>query len=210
MVVTNDVYLMKPEDVDTFSESAALAFEDYPLFRYFVGTPYDYNAAKTILSASIKAMDRQAIGIASGKDGAALAVFVHPDYNGTPTLPFLSSGGIKLSFMQSPAIFIRLSNYENYAMRLKKKYADNNCWYLYNLTVSPEYQHKGLASKVLRPMLDFLDATGQSCYLETNKDINVPLYEHFGFALMETGVIPGTDISHYAMLRPPRKATKEQ
>ena len=155
-------------------------------------------------------MKRHAIGIAAGKDGAALAIFVHPDYNGTPTLPFLSSGGIKLPFMKSPSILMRLLNYEKYAMQLKKKYADNNCWYLYNLTVTPEYQHKGLASKVLRPMLDFLDVTGQSCYLETNKDVNVPLYEHFGFELKETGVIPGTDISHYAMLRHPRYAMNER
>ena len=36
MLTANDVYLMKPEDVDAFSKSMALAFKDYPLFRYLV------------------------------------------------------------------------------------------------------------------------------------------------------------------------------
>ena len=199
---------MKPEDIDKFAESSALAYQDYPLFRYFVGTPYDYKAASTILSSSIKAMGHHAIGISSGQDAAALAVFVHPNYNGTPTIPFLLSGGIKLPFIQSPNILLKLLNYENYAMQLKQKYADETCWYLYNLTVRPEHQHKGMATNVMRPMLDFFDATGQSCYLETNKDNNVTLYEYFGFELMETGTIPGTDIAHYAMLRQPPKTAQ--
>ena len=52
-------------------------------------------------------------------------------------------------------------------------------------------------------MLDFFDATGQSCYLETNKDCNIAMYEHFGFKLMEKGFIPNTNVAHYAMRREP-------
>ena len=88
-------------------------------------------------------------------------------------------------------------------MKTKEKYSDENCWYLYSLTVHPDHQHKGLASKVMRAVLDFFDATGQSCYLETNKHCNVLMYEHYGFQLMETGTIPGTNVAHYAMRREP-------
>ena len=35
--------------------------------------------------------------------------------------------------------------------------------------------------------------------METNKKENVSLYEHFGFKLMEEGMVPKSDVRHYAM-----------
>ncbi len=140
----------------------------------------------------------------AGENYAAVALFIKPGYKGAPALPFLFKGGLKLLFKHSPSLYFRMINYENNAMKVKSKYADDNCWYLYNLTVHPDFQKKGLASKVLNPMLEFFDKTGQSCYLETNKDINVAMYEHFGFEVMEKGVIPGTDVCHYGMKRLPK------
>lgn len=134
-----------------------------------------------------------------------MAIFIKPGYKGTPAIPFLFYGGFKLIFKNSFGVVFRLLNYENYAMKLKKKYADENCWYLYSLTVHPQYQKTGLASKVIMPMLNFFDTTGQSCYLETNKRCNASMYEHFGFEIMENVNIPRTDIPHYAMLRTPKK-----
>lgn len=43
-----------------------------------------------------------------------------------------------------------------------------------------------------------------SAYLETNKQSNVSLYQHFGFQLSEQGLIPGNNVMHYAMIRPPQ------
>lgn len=195
--------LLKANEIDAFATSAAESYRDYPLFQYFIGKDYCVDAAKTILAASIKAMGNQAIGITSGSDNTAIAVFAKPNYSGTPAIPFVLNGGIKLAFKHSLSILLRLLNYENYAMQMKGRHAHNDCWYLYTLTVAPENQHKGLATSILQPMLDFLDATRQSCYLETHKDTNVALYEHYGFKLTETGMIPGTSVAHYAMLRSP-------
>lgn len=200
----HEVSLMKPEDIDTLSQSAASAYQAYPLFEYFIGkNDYD-DTARLIMSASIKSMGTKAMGITCGEHGEAFVVFARPNYSGTPALPFLRSGGLKLAARYSPALLLRLLHYENYAMKMKKRHTDRNCWYLYTLTVAPELQHKGMATRVLQPMLNFFDGTGQSCYLETHKASNVQLYEHYGFTLVETGKIPGTDIVHYAMLRKPR------
>ena len=49
----------------------------------------------------------------------------------------------------------------------------------------------------------FLSKQNSVCYLETNKDTNVPIYEHFGFKLMEKGFIPETDVMHFAMVKQP-------
>ena len=202
------VNIIKVGEFETAFKSAASAYENYPLFNYFLEENSKADLIKQILSASVKAIKSESIGLSVGGKHHAVAIFIKPNYKGVPVFPFLLSGGAELIFKHSPQIIFRLLNYERYAMMLKKQYSDENCWYLYSLTVHPRYQHKGLASAVIRPMLDFLDATGQSCYLETNKSCNVSMYEHFGFVLLETGKIPRTSVVHYSMRREPQNIFK--
>ena len=84
-------------------------------------------------------------------------------------------------------------------MKLKENNSSSNDWYLYNLSVVKDKQGKGIASKLLKPMLQFLNEQNKGCYLETNKKANVNLYEHFGFRLMEEGMVPKSNVYHYAM-----------
>lgn len=52
-------------------------------------------------------------------------------------------------------------------------------------------------------MLGFLDEEKMVSYLETNKQSNVTLYQHYGFDLMKEERIPKTPVIHYAMVRDP-------
>ena len=196
--------LFKNKDVDRVLNSVALAYENYPMFNYIVSGKSKAGSIKQIIKSSILASKVDYIGLTFGENNEAVAIFIKPNYKGAPALPFFFKGGLKLIFMHSLSIVLRLLNYENHAMKIKEKYSDDNCWYLFSLTVHPNYQHTGLATKVMQPMLDFFDATGQSCYLETNKECNIAMYEHYGFRLMEAGSIPGTDVMHYTMRRDPQ------
>ena len=40
----------------------------------------------------------------------------------------------------------------------------------------------------------------KTCYLETNNDPNAPIYEHFGFKVMEKTIVLYSDVPHYSML----------
>ena len=61
----------------------------------------------------------------------------------------------------------------------------------------------GIASKLMRPMLHFCDEEKMVSYLETNKEKNVGLYQHYGFELMKEEMIPKSNVIHYAMIRRP-------
>jgi ribosomal protein S18 acetylase RimI-like enzyme len=78
-------------------------------------------------------------------------------------------------------------------------------WYLGTLGVIPEMQGKGYASRLLNPMLARGDQDCLSCYLETQLEARVSLYEHFGFRVIEKSIIPGTGITNWAMLRDAKK-----
>ena len=203
-----EFYKMSVKDIDRFSECAALAYKDYPLFKYITNGRCDYKVIKTIISSSIYSMGGQVIGFSNKEDAHAVVLFAPPKYTGSKTVPFLLTGGIKLAFIAPLSTFVRLLRYENHAMKLKKNYTNHDCWYLYNVTVKPEFQNNGDCSKLLKPMFEYFDRTGQDCYLETHNENNVKLYEHFGFYLLEISNIPKTNVKQYSMLRKARTLNK--
>jgi hypothetical protein len=46
-----------------------------------------------------------------------------------------------------------------------------------------------------------MDTEHLPCYLETHNQKNVPIYRHYGFKVVEEDIVPGTEITHWAMLR---------
>ena len=73
--------------------------------------------------------------------------------------------------------------------------------FLQAIGVTPRFQGKGYASKLLRSMLNRIDKEHLSCYLETISEKNVSLYEHFGFKTIDKSNTPGTTLMNWAMLR---------
>lgn len=57
--------------------------------------------------------------------------------------------------------------------------------YLRVLGCDPGRQGQGVGSRLLRPMLDELDRTGQPAYLESSNERNHPFYRRHGFEVME-------------------------
>ncbi len=75
--------------------------------------------------------------------------------------------------------------------------------FLFILGVRPDCQGKGYAGQLLRPVLSRLDREGRPCYVDTVNPDAVPMYEHFGFRVVESSPIPGTPLTGWALLRPP-------
>jgi ribosomal protein S18 acetylase RimI-like enzyme len=77
--------------------------------------------------------------------------------------------------------------------------------YLYVLGVEPRQQGRGVARRLLEPMLARCDAVGHDVYLETAKAKNVQFYERYGFELRGVAEHPGLP-SLWGMFRPGRSA----
>lgn len=198
------LYLVTKEDVDRLAEIAADAYQDYPLHNWFTNGKYDKIASKLIMQISLKTMTEDAVIYADSEEMNGFAVWLPLGFTGSKTIPFLASGGLKLILHSGLGIIGRLLTYENYAMNLKKEFTDHYDWYLYNLSIRKDAQGKGIASKLMRPMLQFCDDERMVTYLETNKESNVSLYRHYGFDLMKEEIIPKTTVTHYAMVRHPQ------
>ena len=55
--------------------------------------------------------------------------------------------------------------------------------YLWFIGVSPDAQHQGLGSTLLKEIIEQCDTAGMPVYLETSVQQNVPWYEKFGFGI---------------------------
>ena len=198
------LYIVEKKDIDRLAEVAADAYRDYPLHNWFCKGKYDSKASELLMKITLKTMNEEAIIYADNEEINGFAAWLPFGFKGTETLPFLKNGGLKL-FLHTGLGFVgRLLSYENYAMNLKRQFTDHYDWYLFNLSIKKDAQGRGIASKLMRPMLQFCDDERMVAYLETNKGANVPLYEHYGFDLMKEELIPGSPVTHYAMVRHPK------
>ena len=195
------LHIISKNEIDKLADVAMDAYENYPLHNWFCGGTYNLFISKIIMKISLKSMFDNGVIYADSPELNGFAIWLPPPFSGNKTLPFLFNGGIKLILKSGLGIIAKLLKYENYAMSLKKKYTNHEDWYLFNLSVAKKSQNQGIASKLMRPMLELCDSNQFVCYLETGKESNVGMYEHFGFELAEQGMVPGTTVGHYAMVR---------
>ena len=159
------LYLVKEKDLDRLAEIAADAYQDYPLHNWLTKGKYDKVASKLIMQISLRTMTEDAVIYADSEAMNGFAVWLPFGFTGNKTIPFLLSGGLKLILHSGLGIIGRLLTYENYAMGLKKEFTDNYDWYLYNLSIKKDAQGKGIARKLIRPMLQFCDDEKMVAYL---------------------------------------------
>jgi GNAT superfamily N-acetyltransferase len=97
----------------------------------------------------------------------------------------------------------RQKAYFKYAAAVRTRVTPERYWYLQILGVDPDFQGQGYSSRLLKPMLEWVEREALPCFLETQLETNVPLYEHFGFRVVEAGIIPGGNIKSWAMVKKP-------
>ena len=198
------LYIVGKKDIDRLADVATDAYRDYPLHNWLTKGKYDEVASRLLMQITLKTMTEDAVIYADSEEINGFAAWLPFGFTGNKAIPFLRSGGFRLILHSGFGIISRLSAYEKYAMNLKKEYTDNYDWYLFNLSIKKDAQGKGIASKLMRPMLQFCDDERMVAYLETNKDTNVGLYRHYGFDLMKEELIPKSPVMHYSMVRHPK------
>lgn len=137
--------------------------------------------------------------MALGADGSAVgAALWYPP--GTKKHSFREALAESLTFL--PAGLPHLSK----AARLQRLVVGNwpkeEHWYLSVLSISPESQRGGYGSALLRPGLEAADRDGTGCWLETQRESNIPFYARFGFQLLRKVEVE-SGVPLWLMWRPP-------
>lgn len=194
-------YILSNEQLDKIAYNLAISFKGYPLFEYFSNYKYDIDKMTTFWKVSLNTMSEKTVIISDSDKLNSIAIFSPYDNKEFSLWKYIKAGGMKLVLKLGIKNIKRMTAFEDFALSLKAKYSNENCWYFYSFVTVPEYRGKGIGSKILNQMISFLDERKQDCYLETLLPVNVEIYKKYGFELMETALVPNSDLTIYAMLR---------
>lgn len=118
-----------------------------------------------------------------------------------PTIPFMQNGGIGLCHYFGLNLYIRSLNYENNCREVKSRYTTPDTWYCTCFVVVPALQGQGIGSPLIRPTLEIFERNHIPLYLGTHKAINVEIYKHYSFEMVDCNPISKTGIMQYSMIK---------
>ncbi len=144
----------------------------------------------------------QAYGVGDPLEG--VAIWELPGQHAPTAGQYIRAGALRVLFSPMLMPVIRSGGKFREIQAMRRRHAPRPHYYLSVLAVAPESQGKGLASRLVRPMLAEADERSQGAYLETMRQRNVAIYEHLGFRCVEEYRVPKTDLTVWAFYRPPK------
>jgi GNAT superfamily N-acetyltransferase len=182
----------------------SMAFKDE--FKDIFPDPEDRRIKEPILNEFLLRRDysySKAFITSSNLEG--IAVWMRSNKRGRrPFWRILTSGAIWQAIRLGLKPLKKMQVYDQYIEKKHNELAPMKHWYLVVLAVDPEHQGKGYASKLVKKMLTDIDKDGLPCYVETEGEKNVSMYQHFGFEIVDEFVVPDTNDKLVAMLRQPK------
>jgi ribosomal protein S18 acetylase RimI-like enzyme len=140
-----------------------------------------------------------------------IAIWSHSDqWNKRNFLRIIASGAIWQAIKIGYKAMQKMRKFDEYVENKHRELMPEKHWYLSVLAVDPDYQGNGYGSQLIRGMLSRIDEEGLPCYVETEGEKNVAMYEHFGFEVLEEFTIPNSKDKLIAMLRKPQKDPNKQ
>lgn len=135
-----------------------------------------------------------------------VACWLPPGETKVSTSRILRTGGLWTPLALGPAAFLRLMAMTSHLDAAHERNAPDPHWYLYILGTEPLSRGRGVGRALLRPVLERAEADGKACYLETQNERNVPVYESLGFRLASESEVPGRSLRMWTMRREPARA----
>lgn len=198
----NNLVRLEKSQVRAASEVLSRAFYDDPLFSSFIPDPLQrkkklHYLLETIVNYSVSY--GEVYSTSSNFEG--IAVWLPSDKVDMTLWRGIRSGGISIIFNLGLQSTFRQLSVSDYICSIHKGHIATPHWYLYLLGVDPAFRGKGYASKLVKAMLDRTDHEGFACYLDNTNVKNLPMYQHYGFRVIEEYEIPKTGVKIWAMLK---------
>ena len=197
-------HLARPEEIGDAADVLAVAFHDDPLFAFMLRrTSSRHRTLRTFFKAYL------AVAVGAGRvtiDGDPIdgvAIWESPQAGSTsvslrqigPFLPLLATA--------YPAGLRRARPITNRTEAMHKTAAPGPHYYLDNLAVRAGSRGRGVAGRLVRPVVERADRDGVPAYTDTVNPENVTIYEHLGFALVDTAEITSTGITVFGLRHDP-------
>ena len=176
-------YVMQHGDIQRFAATLADGFSQYCMFKHVCCGEYNHGLMRLFWEVSIALLPDNAICIADSKEANSVLIYIPPKSKEPSLLDYIKAGGVKMFFKFGIRRIIRLTRFNIEIEQVAKRYRNANDGYLMAFATRIDKQGQHYGKPLMTALLDYLDASGESCYLETLEAKNVALYQHFSFRL---------------------------
>ena len=197
-----ECYIMQHEDIERFATTLADGFSQYNMFKHVCYGKYDQDLMRLFWEVSLTILPNNAICIADSNDVNSVLVYIPPKSKDPSLLDYMKAGGMKMFFKFGFRRIIRLTRFNIEIEQVAKRYRTVNDGYLMAFATRLDKQGQHYGKPLITALLNHLDASGESCYLETLEAENVALYKHFSFQLEGQKDSQMGNLTIYAMRRP--------
>ncbi|MFE7129973.1 GNAT family N-acetyltransferase [Streptomyces sp. NPDC057638] len=184
MAMTNTPETATIDDAELISRSLARAFDDDPMMRWFF--PDAATRAAELGRYFTTIFTRQYLGNGLCERTSGAAAFWVPTEAQEKAVPDGDTIQELLGILGDRAGLFRDAVQTAIAHTPEEPH-----WSLALIGADPAVQGQGQGSALLRSGLARADAAGRPIYLESSKESNIPVYEHFGFTVRTTMELPG-------------------
>ena len=195
-------YIMQRGDIQRFAATLADGFSQYSMFKHVCYGTYNHDLMRLFWEVSLALLPDNAICIADSKDANSVLIYIPPRSKEPSLLDYMKAGGVKMLFKFGIRRIVRLTRFNIEIEQVAKRYRAANDGYLmaFAMRLNKQGQHYG--KPLITALLNHLDASGESCYLETLEAKNIALYEHFSFQLEGQTDSKMGNLKLFAMRRP--------
>ena len=193
---------MQHVDIHRFATTLADGFSQYGMFKHVCYGTYDHDLMRLFWEVSLALLLDNAICIADSKEANSILAYIPPKSKEPSLLDYMKAGGMKMLFKFGIRRIIRLTRFNIEIEQVAKRYRTANDGYLMAFATRLDKRGQHYGKPLITALLNHLDASGESCYLETLEPKNVALYQHFSFQLTGQKESQMGNLSLFAMRRP--------
>ena len=197
-----ECYIMQRGDIQRFADTLADGFSQYSMFKHVCYGTYDHNLMRLFWEVSIALLPDNAICIADSKDINSVLIYIPPKSIEPSLLDYIKAGGMKMFFKFGLRRIVRLTRFNIEIAQATKQYRAANDGYLMAFATRLDKQGQHYGKPLMTALLNHLNASGESCYLETLEAKNIALYQHFSFQLVGQMDSQIDNLTLFAMRRP--------
>ncbi len=205
MAIATQVVRMTEAQIAESGRVLARAFEDDPLMNYILADESKRATALPWFMTKGATYGHKYGEVYTTSDTiAGNAVWLPPGETKMPMSRMIATGMLLAPFKFGMKSFGRFNKVISIFDHLHEEAVPEKHWYLMLLGVDPPRQGQGVGGALIQPILARADADRLPCYLETQKQINVPFYQRHGFAVVVESDLPDNGPHYWTMKRPAR------
>ncbi len=189
------LYRIEEADVEKAASVLSRSFINYPAFTYIIpDIHYRTKKIPLLFSFLIRNGLRTGEVLAPSRNIEGVSIWIPHDGNNPPRANIFTSGIMGLFLRLDHASLRRFLEVGSEKEKMRLKIMTKPYHLLDVIGVDPQFQRQGYARIMLQSKFNELEAKRIPCYLETSDSANTALYANYGFTIINTYKLFGTDV----------------